>query len=197
MKGTLAAFGTMNGRGVAAFFADGQIQDLLIDPPDKLMRPGAIYRAKAGRLLKGRGGAIMDTPDGPVFLRNAKGIGQGQTCLVQVQSFAEPGKASPVSPKLVFKSRYCLATPTAPGLNLSRDIRDEDRRVALRELLVPIVDDRAGLVGRSAAADADDDAVLEDARQTLDLATSVVADGHSGPCELIVDVPDAATLGGR
>ena len=49
----------------AAFLRDGRLEDLLIDPPDDRVRPGAIYRAKAGRPRKGQGGIILETPDGP------------------------------------------------------------------------------------------------------------------------------------
>ena len=197
MKGTVAVFGELDGRGVAAYLRDGTLDDLLIDPPDDRIRPGAIYRAKTGRLLKGLGGAMMETPDGPVFLRNAKGIGQGQTCLVQAISHAEPGKATPVTRKIVFKSRYCLATPDAPGLNLSREIRDEERRVQLRTLLDGLPDEAVGLVVRSSAADADDDTVREDVAATLSLARAITAEGADGAPELLLDGPDAATLGWR
>ncbi len=197
MKGTLAVFGEVDGRGIAAYVKNGQVEDLLIDPPDDRMRPGAIYRAKAGRLLKGLGGAIMETPDGSVFLRNAKGVGQGETRLVQVVSFADQNKATPVTTRLVFKSRYCLATPGAPGLNLSRDIRNEERRVELRDALVDQSDPEIGLVIRSSAATADDDAVREDVEAQLALARTIMADGESGSPELLLDGPDAATLGWR
>lgn len=197
MKGTKAVFTTFGDQGVAALYRDGQLDDLLIDAPGGALRPGAVYRAKAGKLLKGLGGAMMDTPDGRVFLRNAKGMGPGQTRLVQVVSFVEAGKAPPVTTKLVFKSRYCLATPGAPGLNLSRDIRDEERRVALRALLDDAKDEAIGLVVRSASADADDDVVFEDVKAMLDLARSVVSeDGNSAP-ELLLDGPDAADLAWR
>ena len=197
MKGTLALFGRVQNRGVAALIKDSELEDLLIDPPENRIRPGAVYRAKVGRLMKGLGGAMLETPDGNVFLRNAKGLRQGQACLVQVVSFAEVGKAPPVTARVVFKSRFCLATPGAPGLNLSRDIRDEERRVALRALLDEVTDPAIGLVVRSQSADADDDDVFEDAQTSINLARAIVADGEDGSPELLLDGPDAATLGWR
>ena len=197
MKGTLALFGELQDRGVAAFFRDGVLEDLLVDPPADRIRPGAIYRARVGRLMKGLGGAILETPDGNVFLRSAKGLRQGQTCLVQVVSFAEQGKAAPVTTRTVFKSRFCLATPGAPGLNLSRDIKDEERRVAIRSLLSDLVEPEIGLVVRSQSAEADDEDVLRDAEATMSLAKSVSNEGARGAPELLLDGPDAATLGWR
>ncbi|NNF92140.1 MAG: ribonuclease G, partial [Boseongicola sp.] len=77
MKGCLVAFDTVGGRPAAARIVDGRLEDLLIDAPDDCIVPGTIYRARVGRPLKGQGGAIVETPDGPLFLRQAKGLGQG------------------------------------------------------------------------------------------------------------------------
>ena len=132
MKGTLAVFDAIGGRSAAAFLRDGELDDLLIDAPGNRIRPGAIFRAKAGRPMKGQGGIMLETPQGRVYLRRAKGVAQGQSLLVQATTFAESGKATPVTDRIVIKSRYALATPSAPGLNISRDIKDEKRRVGLR-----------------------------------------------------------------
>jgi ribonuclease G len=64
---------------------------------------------------------------GSGFLRQISGIAPGQRLLVQVTGPAEPGKALPVTTRLLFKSRFAIVTPDAPGLNISRRIKDEDR----------------------------------------------------------------------
>ena len=96
---------------------------------------------------------------------------------VQVTGYAEPGKAIPVSHKLLFKSRYAIVTPDAPGLNISRRIRDEDIRDALLEVAHEVMDGcEMGLILRSAAAEADRDAVAEDIAAMRELAEQIVAD---------------------
>lgn len=198
MKGTLAVFDQINGRPAAARVVDGRLDDLLIDPPDDRIRPGAIYRAKATRPMKGQGGMILDTPDGPLFLRSAKGIGAGDTLLVQVSTYAEPGKAAPCTPRLLFKSRFAMVTPGATGRNISKAIRDEERRVELRELLGELdVDDAVGLVLRTASDTADDAAVGEDARAMLELAGAVLSEPASGRPEKLLDGPGAEDLAFR
>ena len=134
MKGTLAVLGEVNGIGAAALMRDGVLDDLLVDAPDDRIRPGAIFRARATRPMKGQGGLILSSPQGPLFFRQAKGIASGQRLLVQATTYAEGGKATPVTDRIVFKSRYCLVTPGAPGLNISRDIKDEERRVEVTHL---------------------------------------------------------------
>lgn len=198
MKGTLAAFDTINGRGVAARLVNGRLDDLLIDTPEGRIRPGALYRARAGRPMKGQGGMILETPDGPLFLRQSKGISPGDTFFVQTTSHAEPGKACPATHKLLFKSRFCLVTPGAEGLNISKAIRDEERRVELRELLDGLaMPDGVGLVLRTAADQADDAAVEDDIRAVLSMAEAILTEDRDGPPELLLDGPGAEDLAWR
>lgn len=195
MKGTLAVFDRIGARAAAARVVDGRLDDLLIDPPEDRIRPGAIYRARAGRPMKGQGGMVLETPDGPLFLRQSKGIGQGDTLLVQVSSFAEPGKASPCSPRLLFKSRFCLVTPGAEGRNISKAIRDEERRVELRELLGDAdLPEGVGLVLRTEAEQCDDAAIAEDMVALLDLARAILAEPASGLPEKLLEGPGAEDL---
>mgnify|MGYP001822532434 CR=1 FL=1 len=198
MKGTLVAFDAFRGRQAAARMVDGRLDDLLIEPPDDRIRPGTIYRAKVGRPLKGQGGAILETPEGMLFLRQAKGIGQGETVLVQTNTYAEPGKATPAALKLLLKSRFVIVTPGAEGANIARSIRDEERRVELRELLagIPMIDG-VGLVIRSAAADANDEAIGEDVERTLDLARQILTEPRQGAPEKILEGPDVRELAMR
>lgn len=188
MKGSLAVFGQIKGRQAAACVVDGRLDDLLIEPPENRIRPGAIYRAMAGRPMKGQGGMILDTPDGPLFLRQSKGISAGDTLLVQVSSYAEPGKASPCTPRLLFKSRFAMVTPGAAGKNISKAVRDEERRVELRELLDRLeMPETMGIVLRTASEGAEDAAVEDNARAMLELACAILAEPLSGRPEKLLD----------
>lgn len=198
MKGSLAAFDQISGRPAAARIVDGSLEDFLIDPPDDRIRPGAVYRARVGRPMKGQGGAILDTPDGPLFLRQAKGVAQGESLIVQASTYAEVGKATPVSPRLLFKSRFCMVTPGAAGRNISKAIRDEERRVELRELLDTCdADETLGIVLRTAASDADDSAVRDDLAAILDLARSILSEPRTGAPEKLLDGPSATEIAWR
>ena len=191
MKGTIAAFDTFNGRRAAAFVRDGQLEDLLFDPPEGSIAPGTIFRARVGRPMKGQGGVFLETPEGRLFLRQAKGLSEGTSVLAQTTTFAERGKAPPATTKLTLKSRYALATPGAPGVNISRAIRDEERRAELHELAAGIdANDGVGVIIRSAAADGDDQSILADIQETLSLATSLVSE-TSGKPERLFDGPGA------
>ncbi|KZY46505.1 ribonuclease G [Roseovarius sp. HI0049] len=183
MKGTVIALGQVEGRDAAALIEDGRLTDLLIDSDRP--RPGAIYRARADRPMKGQGGMFLQTPDGAVFLRQVKGLSPGEPILVQVTGYAEPGKAVPVSSKLLFKSRYAIVTPEAPGLNISRQIRDDDIRDNLLVIAHEEMDGSdMGLILRSSCAGADPDAIAEDIRAMASLAEQVTADRTGAPEKL-------------
>lgn len=192
MKGSVIAFDTLpGGASAAARLVDGKLDDLLIDPKDTHMRPGAIYRARAGRPMKGQGGRILETPDGALFLRQAKGISDGQMLLAQVSTFAGENKAAPATLKPVFKSRFCLVTESG-GQNISKAIKDDERRVELLELLSELPDTDLGLVIRTAASDADDAAIADDIAQTLAIARGVLDEPKTGAPELLLEGPDAS-----
>ena len=108
-KGRIVVLDEVNGKSAAALLVNGQLHDLLIEADNDAPKPEAIYRARAGRPMKGQNGLILDLGRGQKgFLKNAKGIPQGTDLTVQVVTHAEIGKAAPVVAKLIFKSRYCI-----------------------------------------------------------------------------------------
>ena len=194
MKGRVVALDTLRGRPAAALMLDGRLEDFLIDPLDDAPLPGAIYRGIVDRPMKGQGGVFVKLPEGAMgFLRQVSGLAPGQPVLVQVSGAAEPGKAVPVTMRLLFKSRFAILTPEAPGLNVSRRIRDEETRAELDALAAEAMAGAApdlGLILRSACAEADPDEVTEDIALMRGLAEAVLADLTGGP-ELLVDGPGA------
>ena len=175
MKGRQIILDHINGREAAALIVDGRLEDLLIDADGP--RPGAIYRAVADRPVKGQGGLFLRTPDGMAFLRQVKGIAPGETMLVQVTGHAEEGKALPVTQKVLFKSRYAIVTPEAPGLNISRSIKDDDLRDTILGIAHEVMGESPmGLILRSSCAVADPDEIAEDIAAMADLATAVLSD---------------------
>jgi Ribonuclease G/E len=179
MKGVQIVLDQIAGREAAALLRDGILDDFLID--SDAPRPGTIYRAIAQRPMKGQGGVFLTTPDGDAFLRQTRGISPGQEMLVQVTGHAEPGKALPVTDRLLFKSRYAIVTPGAPGLNISRRIRDDDRRDALMVIArEEMSESDHGLILRSSCIDGDAVEIAEDIRAMAALAAQVLSDQGKG-----------------
>ncbi len=193
MKGRVVLIDEIAGRPAAALVVDGQLEDLLIDAEGDVVLPGAIFRAVADRPVKGQGGIFVKLPGGSGFLRQISGISPGQRLLVQVTGPTEPGKAVPVTVRLLFKSRYAIITPAAPGLNVSRRIRDEELRETLTALATEAMagaPEDMGLILRSACADAEADEIADDILAVKSLALAVLADTDGSP-ELLVDGPGA------
>ena len=191
MKGRIVVLGAVGGLEAAALMVDGQLEDLLVDVSDAMaLAPGAICRAKIERPMKGQGGLFVALPGGEKgFLKDAKGLSPGQSVLVQVSGGAEPGKALPVTLRLLFKGRYGIVTPGAPGLNVSRRIREEDTREGLQSLAGVVMEgSEMGLILRSACEGAEDGEIVEDLAGLRELAEAVLADVEGAP-ELLVDAP--------
>jgi ribonuclease G len=200
MKGRVIALGQVRGREAAALMVDGRLQDLLVAAPDDAPPgPGAIFRGIVDRPVKGQGGVFLRLPDGDsAFLRQVSGLTPGQALLVQVSGHAEPGKALPVTPKLLFKSRHAIVTPDAPGLNISRAIRDEDERERLLAIAqAAMAGSDAGLILRSACEGADAADIAEDIAAMRDLAERIGAEAAGRAPELLLDAPGPHHLAWR
>ncbi|MDH5452962.1 MAG: ribonuclease G, partial [Paracoccaceae bacterium] len=118
MIGRVVVLGEYRGREAAALVVDGQLADLLIEADSDSFSPGAILRGIVDRPMKGLGGVFVKLPGLSGFLRETSGLAPGQPVLVQVSGHTEPGKALPVSSRLLFKSRLAIVTPSVPGLNV-------------------------------------------------------------------------------
>lgn len=187
MKGRTIALDHIDGREAAALLVNGKLDDLLIDAPD-LPRPGAIYRAICDRPLKGQGGMMLRLPDGETaFLRQGKGLKPGQPMLVQVTGYADDGKAVPVTDRILFKSRYVIVTPGKPGINVSRQITDDEARDRILEAAHGAYEGEHGLILRSSCSAADASAIAEDIRAMADLATTVLSDRDSSEPEALTE----------
>ncbi|GAB4387627.1 ribonuclease E/G [Albidovulum sp.] len=199
MKGRVVVLGEVGGREAAALMVDGQLRDLLVDPgPAAVFAPGAILRGVLDRPMKGQGGAFVKLPDGQRgFLRETRGLAPGRPVIVQISGHAEPGKALPVTPRVLFKGRLAIVTPSAPGLNLSRQIRDGETRARLERLAADAMAGSGfGLILRSAAERAEADEIRDEIARLRDLSEAVMADLAGGP-ELLVDAATPHEIAAR
>ncbi len=200
MKGRVLLLDRLGGREAAALMVDGRLEELALDPEGDMLLAGAICRATPDRPVKGQGGMFLRLPGGAKgFLRQTEGVSPGRPLLVQVQGPAEAGKAVPVTPRLMFKSRFVILTPGAPGLNLSRRLRDGEARARLEGIAregMAGADPALGLILRSACGGVGEDEVADDLARTRALAEAVLADVAGAP-ELLVDAPSAHDLAWR
>ncbi|WP_442772856.1 ribonuclease E/G [Paenirhodobacter enshiensis] len=191
MKGRIVVLGEIEGLEAAALMVDGQLEDLLVDASDHVtLAPGAICRGRIERQMKGQGGVFVRLPGGVNgFLREAKGLAPGADVLVQVTGGTEPGKALPVSLRLLFKGRHGIVTPGAPGINVSRRIASEDLRAELQAIGEAAMEGSGmGLILRSVCENADDEEIATELAELRALAEAILADATGEP-ELLLDAP--------
>ena len=196
MRGRQIVIEPLPGGGdAAALVVDGRLADLLIDPAtsDATTRPEAIYRAVAARPIKGMGGVMVDLGDGLAgWLRGPKPPAPGRPVLVQVTGWAEPGKAPPVTTRMLLKGRTAILTPGAPGANVARGLRDPTRSEALAALAAAALagaEDGLGVIVRTAAEHAADDDI---AAEIAGLRGEWTALAPSGSPALVRVAPGAA-----
>ncbi len=181
----------------AAYLVDGKLDDILIDH-ENAPRPGAIFRAICDRPIKGQGGMMMRLPEGETaFLRQGKGLRPGQALLVQVTGIAEDGKAVPVTDRVLFKSRYAIVTPGKPGLNISRQITDEDVRDELLAVAHEVFDSPYGLILRSSCEGADEAEIADDILAMTAMADAVLADAEGTTPEALTEGDGPHTVAWR
>lgn len=187
MKGRTIVLDHIGDLEAAAYLIDGKLDDILIEDADA-PRPGAIYRAICDRPIKGQGGMMMRLPEGETaFLRHGKGLRPGQALLVQVTGHTEDGKAVPVTDRVLFKSRYAIVTPGKPGLNISRQITDEDTRDELLAVAHNVFDSAHGLILRSSCEGADPEDIAEDIVAMLNMADAVLTDAEGTSPEALTE----------
>jgi len=197
MKGRSIILDHIHDLEAAAYLVDGKLDDLLIDHADA-PRPGAIFRAICDRPIKGQGGMMLRLPDGETaFLRQGKGLRPGQPMLVQVTGHAEGGKAIPVTDRVLFKSRYAIVTPGKPGLNVSRQITDEDTRDNLLAVAHDVFDSDHGLILRSSCDGAEETEIADDILAMLSLADAVLADAEGADPEALTEGDGPHTVAWR
>ncbi|WP_339951550.1 ribonuclease E/G [uncultured Albimonas sp.] len=197
---------------LAALMVDGRLHDLMVDPPetDRAPRLEAVHLARVIRRVEAIGAVFLDLGDGREgFLKSPRKARPGERLLVQVARHAEPGKATPVSDEPLFKGRYAILTPHAPGINVARRVRDEDEAARLRVIAEEALDEAGlspdtlgeaapGAILRSAAEGVDEEAIHDDVAALAELlnAARAAQAGDDAPGE-IVAAPDAVTRAWR
>lgn len=163
MKGRVLILGQAPGGGTAAaLMVDGRLEDFLRDPAGPAPRVGEIHSARVVRVgQKGTAGAFVElSGGGNGFLREARGVRGGERFLVQIASLPEPGKAVPVTRRVLYKTRTLIHTPDAPGVNVSRQIEDKDERHRLQRAVEDAVAPYLGDADLDPALEESDDPAL-------------------------------------
>ncbi len=176
-----------NGEGRAALIEDGNLIDLIIEPPlvmndqpedrrgyPDIPPPGAIYRGKVTSQSNAMG-IFVDIGNGQTaLLRSRRKYRSGDMIVLQVTGYSEPGKACPADDRVLHKGQLSILTPGSPGVNVSRSIKDPEERERLQLLVRKTIADLKaaparigetedlGVIVRTAAQGCEDDWLIND-----------------------------------
>src|SRR5690625_2183181 len=153
MSGVLVLGELPGGREIAALVENGSVTDSLWSLSSTAASPEILYKGKIGRPAGGAGALFVDLGSaGQGYLPDRRGVQQGATLLVEATGIPEPGKATPVSPRVLYRQRYTIHTPGNPGINISRAIRDEDERARLAGIVETHIAELENWLGRIGAS---------------------------------------------
>ena len=178
MNSKIALLDYFEGKEAAALLIDGKLYDFFAEEDAKA--PGSIFRVKVKHQLKGSGGVFVESPVGDFFLHQTKGINAGDIILVQVSSYGDREKLPRVTTKILFKSRYAIVTPFAGGLNIAKNIQDDERRIWLKQMVTGGLEEIPyGMILRSSCKSASDSEILNDCRNMITAAQKVLSDDNN------------------
>jgi Ribonuclease G/E len=139
VTGTLVVAQLGGGPELAALIENRRVTDWVFGPSDG-PAPETLYKAKVERAVPGAGAVFVDVGTGQGYLREARGLKSGSLLVVEATSIPEPGKAVPVSPRVLFRQRYTIHTPGAPGINIARSITGAEERARLQAAIETYID---------------------------------------------------------
>ncbi|MEM7268088.1 MAG: ribonuclease E/G [Pseudomonadota bacterium] len=181
---------------MVAMTVDGRLEDLLIDAPDDQHAMEEIHLVRVKRIIRNQGGAHVKLGDGGTgFLRDARGLKEGQLVTAQVSGLAGPGKATPMTASPLFRGRYVILTPGASGLNVARSLKDKDERTRLAAIA-----EGAGLdsaIVRSRADGADEASILEDIEALKAMKEEVASGASARTLDCLAAAPGAEIIAWR
>lgn len=183
-----------DGLSRAALLVDGRLEDLLLDGHDDRLAPESIHLGRVDRVVPALGAAFVRLEGGARGWLRGGHHAPGTTVAVQVTRRADPGKAVPVSDRLLFKGRLAILTPGAPGANPARSIRSpaaRERLAVLGARGLAGADAQTGVVLRTAAADAEDADILAEIAGLKDLADETRTAAQGTEPRLLLGAPDA------
>jgi ribonuclease G len=131
MSGTLVLARIGGGAELAVLVEERRVADWVFGPATE-SAPETVYKARIDRAVPGAGAVFVSLGEGQGYLREARGLRAGSVLLVEATSIPEPDKAVPVSPRVLYRQRYTIHTPGAPGVNVARGIGEPEECARLR-----------------------------------------------------------------
>lgn len=184
------------GRRLAALVADGRLHDLLVEARTT-PAVGEIWAARVDKPASraAGGGAFLDLGGARAFLPKADDLAPGDAVKVIIERGPDGAKAAVARRRLEFAGPRMAHTPQAPGVNVSRRIKDAAERARLQAVIADFAV-HGGFVLRTAARDVAADALRAEADALVAEAAALAA-ASDRPPRLLRAALDLATQAAR
>lgn len=183
------------GESRLALIAGGRVVEFIIHR-DGATAAGGIWLGRVVGVNKALGAAFVEIGLGQPGFLAGEAVTEGQAVLVQARSDGHGGKGPKLTANVSLPGALVAYSPKRPGIALSRRIGDPAERERLTTLAERLSFPGEGLVLRTGAAGADDEALAaEIARLRTDWqAIAERAKGAKAPACLLAPEPLAAVL---
>ncbi len=142
---------------IAILETNGRLDEIFISDAENPDSIGAIYKAKINNIVKGMNSAFLDLGDGQTaFLylgETHETFTQGQHIIVQIVKPAVKGKVARATTKISLSSHSLVLLPGERTVGVSKNITDDEKRVALHKLASKIRPKGFGVIIRTLALD--------------------------------------------
>ncbi|MBP3780133.1 MAG: Rne/Rng family ribonuclease [Selenomonas sp.] len=174
----------------AAVVEDGQLRALEVERATHSHLVGNIYKGQVQNVLPGMQAAFVDIGTGknafmfigdglPADVRQTlprpQKIHIGQQLPVQIVKDASGSKGPRATTHITLPGRHVVLLPTASYIGMSRRIDDEGERARLHAIAEKICPEGMGLIVRTVAAGASEEALVEDVQYLTKLWHSLMA----------------------
>ena len=174
----------------AAVVEDGQLRALEVERATHSHLVGNIYKGQVQNVLPGMQAAFVDIGTGknafmfigdglPADVRQTlprpQKIHIGQQLPVQIVKDASGSKGPRATTHITLPGRHVVLLPTASYIGMSRRIDDEGERARLHAIAEKICPEGMGLIVRTVAAGASEEALAEDVQYLAKLWHSLMA----------------------
>jgi ribonuclease G len=178
-----------------AILEGGRLSEIFIERMWDHQRAGEIYKARVESVLPGISAAFVSIGDGRnafLYLNDARDmeVVPNQEIVVQVTKTARKNKGARVTPRLSLPGRYLVLIPHGGEAGVSRRIAAEEERKRLRHFAKKLRGEDYGIIIRTAADGADEEALAQDVQSLLALWREIEhnAAHQAAPCLLYKDM---------
>lgn len=176
-----AAIVKMHGQVFTGLFENNQLSELHCSVDNAKTALGNVYVARVNNIVPNIDAAFVEVQKGvicyfpicevkyAIFTKKSshkKALCIGDELLVQISREAVKTKAPTVSSKLEFSGRYVVLSHGVTKIGVSSKI-DKERRKELLELMEPFRNETYGLILRTNAKDAEDEAILAETKKLI------------------------------